>query len=154
MLTNIWKGEPMSIHHHLTQEHRNCDEDFAKAEKSVASGSWDEALQHFISFKDETLKHFEKEEEILFPAFESHTGITEGPTKVMRYEHDQIRGLLDKLAEALETKSKENFFSLAESLMILLQQHNMKEEQMLYVMCDAQLPEPIKSETLKKMKAL
>ena len=144
----------MSIRHYLTQEHRGCDEDFAKAEKSVANGLWDEALQYFIAFKDKTLTHFDKEESLLFPAFESHTGITEGPTKVMRYEHEQIRGLLDRMLQAIEAKAKEDFLSLGESMMILLQQHNMKEEQMLYAMCDAQLPDSIKNELLKKMKAL
>ncbi len=41
--------------------------------------------------------------------------------------------------------------SLSESMMILLQQHNMKEEQMLYAMCDRVIPEEQKSEIISKM---
>ena len=37
-------------------------------------------------------------------------------------------------------------------MMILLQQHNMKEEQMLYAMCERLLPPELKDETLEKMK--
>jgi len=38
--------------------------------------------------------------------------------------------------------------------MILLQQHNMKEEQMLYAMCDRVIPQDVKAQTIEKMKAL
>jgi len=41
--------------------------------------------------------------------------------------------------------------SLAESMMILLQQHNMKEEQMLYAMCDRVLAPDEKSGLVEKM---
>ena len=58
------------------------------------------------------------------------------------------------MAHALDDKDKDAFLSLAESMMILLQQHNMKEEQMLYAMCDAVLPLAIKEETVAKMKQL
>ena len=58
------------------------------------------------------------------------------------------------MAEALENKDKDAYLSLAESMMILLQQHNMKEEQMLYAMCDRQLPPQLLEETLEKMKSL
>jgi hemerythrin-like domain-containing protein len=44
-----------------------------------------------------------------------------------------------KLDEAMEQKMSDRFFSLSESLMILLQQHNAKEDQMLYTMIQAHL---------------
>ena len=78
--------------------------------------------------------------------------MTEGPTQVMRYEHDQVRSLIANMAEALEKKDKDAYLSLAESMMILLQQHNMKEEQMLYAMCDRALPQELKESTLEAMK--
>ncbi len=70
----------------------------------------------------------------------------------MRYEHEQVKGLIGKLAEAVESKDKDSYLSLCESMMILLQQHNMKEEQMLYAMCDRVLPPETKASTLEKMK--
>ncbi|WP_309497344.1 hemerythrin domain-containing protein [Sulfurovum sp.] len=142
----------MSISNYMTEDHRACDTLFAKAEEAVALGEWDVAEERFLPFSNKTLLHFAKEEEELFPAFEKQTGMTEGPTKVMRYEHAQVKGIIEKMAKALEEKDKDAYLSLAESAMILLQQHNMKEEQMLYAMCDRVLPEEIKEETLETMK--
>ena len=85
------------------------------------------------------LTHFKKEEDILFPEFERTTGITMGPTQVMRVEHAQARELLERMRSALEGRDKKNFLAVADTLMILLQQHNMKEEQILYPMCDQYL---------------
>ena len=142
----------MSISQFMTDEHRACDTTFASAEQAVANGDWEAAEKAFLDFSNETLTHFKREEEELFPTFESHTGNTEGPTQVMRYEHEQVRGLIGKMAEALEAQDKDAYLSLCESMMILLQQHNMKEEQMLYAMCERLLPPDIKEQTLDKMK--
>ncbi|KYJ86039.1 hemerythrin domain-containing protein [Sulfurovum riftiae] len=144
----------MIISQFMTQEHRDCDTEFAKAEQLAADGKWEEAEQAFLEFANDTLRHFKREEDELFPAFEAQTGSSEGPTQVMRYEHEQVRGLIGKLAEALEAEDRDAYLSLCESMMILLQQHNMKEEQMLYAMCDRVLPPELKTETLDKMKAV
>ena len=142
----------MQISQFMTQEHRSCDDTFAKAEQAVAQNNWEKAEEYFVAFSDETLTHFKREEEELFPTFEAQTGNTQGPTQVMRYEHEQVKGLIGKMAHALEAQSKDTYLSLCESMMILLQQHNMKEEQMLYAMCDRLLPPELKEETLAKMK--
>ncbi len=138
----------------MKDEHRECDTLFAKAEEAVALNEWDVAQERFLEFADDTLKHFKKEEEELFPTFEAQTGSSEGPTTVMRFEHEQVKGLIGKMAHSLEDQDRDAYLSLAESMMILLQQHNMKEEQMLYAMCDRVLPPQLKEETLKKMKAV
>ncbi|RLA69768.1 MAG: hemerythrin domain-containing protein [Epsilonproteobacteria bacterium] len=142
----------MIISNYMKNEHRECDTLFASAEEAIALGEWDVAEERFLAFSNEALTHFKKEEEELFPAFEAQTGMTEGPTQVMRYEHEQVRGLLGNMAESLEAKDKDACLSLAESMMILLQQHNMKEEQMLYAMCDRVLPAELKEKTLETMK--
>jgi hemerythrin-like domain-containing protein len=58
------------------------------------------------------------------------------------------------MAEAIENKDSDAFLSIAESMMIMLQQHNMKEEQMLYSMCDRMIPQELKMSTLEAMKAI
>jgi hemerythrin-like domain-containing protein len=98
------------------------------------------------------LTHFKKEEEVLFPAFEEQTGTAQGPTQVMVFEHEQVKGLIGKLAEAVENQDRDAYLSLAESMMILLQQHNMKEEQMLYAMCDRVIPKDKRDELIGAMK--
>ncbi len=141
----------MQISNYLTAEHRECDNIFAKAEEAVANGNWEEGEKSFVEFANETLKHFKKEEEELFPTFEAKTGSSDGPTNVMRFEHEQVRGLIGKIAEAIEKKDKDAYLSMAESMMILLQQHNMKEEQMLYAMCDRVMMPEEKSQIVEKM---
>jgi hemerythrin-like domain-containing protein len=138
----------------MKEEHRECDTLFAAAEEAIALGEWEVANEKFLNFANETLRHFKEEEEGLFPAFENHTGMTQGPTQVMRYEHEQVKGLIGNIAEAIEKNDKDAALSIAESMMILLQQHNMKEEQMLYAMCDRQLPPTLKEETLANMKKM
>lgn len=138
----------------MKNEHRECDTLFAQAEQAVASNDWDKAKIDFKSFSDETLLHFKKEEDELFVKFEQATGMSEGPTQVMRYEHEQVRGLLTKLNDALANEDKDSYLSIAEAMMILLQQHNMKEEQMLYAMCDRVLPVETKEAILETIKSL
>ncbi len=65
--------------------------------------------------------------------------MTMGPTQVMRMEHSQIRSLLEEMREAIFHGEQENFFSLSETLLIMTQQHNMKEENVLYPMCEKHL---------------
>jgi len=142
----------MIVSQYMTPEHRACDTIFAEAESYVAGGDWEQAETAYMQFANETLLHFKKEEETLFPAFEQQTGSTQGPTQVMIFEHKQVRGLIGKMAQAVESKDKDAYLSLAESMMILLQQHNMKEEQMLYAMCDRVIPKENRETLLKTMK--
>ena len=79
--------------------------------------------------------------------------MTQGPTMIMRMEHDQMRQLLNDLQEDLEKKDRKHFFGVSESLMMLMQQHNMKEEQMLYSMADMRLGSFVEK-VIEDMKAL
>jgi len=144
----------MEISTYLTTEHRLCDNIFAEAEKAVAGGDFAKGKEKFLEFADETLLHFKKEEEEFFPAFEAITGSSDGPTMVMKHEHEQVRGLMGKMAQAIESEDKDAYLSLAESMMILLQQHNMKEEQMLYAMADRVMQAPQKEELISKFKEI
>ena len=144
----------MIISNYMKNEHRECDESFSKAEQAVIDGDFAKAEEEFLLFSNKTLQHFKKEEESLFPTFEEISGSSEGPTKIMRYEHEQVRGLIGKMAATIEEKDTDAYLSIAESMMILLQQHNMKEEQMLYAMCDRMIPQDVKVSTLETMKSI
>lgn len=124
----------------MTQDHRDCDHEFAVAEHFVARREWDAAGQAVASFADALETHFGAEEGQLFPRFEAATGMTHGPTAVMRGEHAEIRSIVAGLKDALLRRDADDFAGEAETLMIMLQQHNMKEENILYPMCDARLP--------------
>jgi hemerythrin-like domain-containing protein len=130
------------IAEYMTAAHRHCDEELASAEEAVGSEEWPEATRKCADFTAEMALHFAREERALFPAFEEATGVTSGPTAVMRMEHEQMRRLLSELSKAVEAQDGQRFLGLSETLMVLIQQHNMKEEQMLYPMCDQALADP------------
>jgi iron-sulfur cluster repair protein YtfE (RIC family) len=50
-----------------------------------------------------------------------------------------MRPLLAQLAAACAAHDGESYAGVAETLLILMQQHNMKEENILYPMCDQAL---------------
>ncbi|RXJ92819.1 hemerythrin HHE cation-binding protein [Malaciobacter molluscorum] len=137
----------------LTDDHRTCDSQFAALENLVALENWQEATTNFYKFEKELNIHFDMEEKVMFPAFENKTGMSAGPTQVMRMEHAQMLNVVSSMKEDIEKKDKNHFLGLSESLMMLLQQHNMKEEQMLYAMADAHLQEESAS-IIEKMREL
>jgi hemerythrin-like domain-containing protein len=127
------------IKNFMLADHRHCDDLFAEAEKAVAALAWDRALAAFASFKGAMQHHFSAEEEVLFPAFEIKSGMTMGPTQVMRVEHAQMRELMAAAQQALLAKDADDYSGNTETLLIMMQQHNMKEEGVLYPMCDDHL---------------
>jgi len=127
-----------TIKDYLSSDHSKCDELFAKMEES-ATKSLSDAKDACIEFQKETERHFQMEERVMFLEFETKTGMTQGPTAMMRQEHMQMRSLMTQMCEAIDSNNKDKFFGLSETLMILLQQHNMKEEQMLYPMAQQHL---------------
>lgn len=128
-----------AIANFLTRDHRRCDELFIQAEDAAASGDWDTCLARFGEFEAGMRRHFVMEEDVLFPAFESATGITDGPTRVMRTEHADIRQMLGEMRSAADARDADRFVGTAETLLVLMQQHNLKEENMLYRMSDRAL---------------
>ena len=120
----------------LGSDHRACDDLFASAEVAVAQNNWDSARSLFERFQKAMAHHLAMEEEVLFPAFEARTGMRMGPTEVMRAEHEQMRGLLQEMAGAVANADHGRYLGLSETLNMLMQQHNLKEENMLYPMSD------------------
>ena len=125
-----------TINEFMTTHHKHCDELFIQAEAAVEKGNWDEAQEKWQLFKNELEKHFQREELILFPEFEHTTGMVAGPTQMMRMEHQQIRAIMMEMDNCGQTKDKSGYLGLSETLMVTIQQHNMKEEQILYPMTD------------------
>ena len=123
----------------MTHDHRECDHAFARAETLATRQNWPAAGEALEAFARVLIAHFDAEEQQLFPAFEAATGMRQGPTQVMRAEHADMRDALERLRAALRERDADDFAGEAETLLIMLQQHNMKEENILYPMCDARL---------------
>ena len=137
----------------LATDHRRCDELFASAEELVSKEDWDRGGTQFAAFRQAMEHHFSMEEEVVFPAFEQQTGHSAGPTQVMRMEHRQMRQLFAEMSEGIAERSSNRYLGLAETLLMLMQQHNAKEEQMLYRMADQALGDQVPG-VLQRMKSL
>ncbi len=123
----------------LGHDHQRCDRLFAQVEESVAHGDLAHAGEEFSEFERAMERHFTFEEETLFPALEQASGQRAGPTQVMRMEHSQMRSLFQEMKQEIAGGNKDRYLGLSETLLILMQQHNMKEEQILYRMADQML---------------
>lgn len=133
----------MTISAYMQAQHRACDECYASAEQAVANGDWERATRDWADFVREFELHVtQREEGLLFPALESAGGPA-GPIAVMRSEHEQMRALIVQLGQALASREPEQFLGLGETLMLLTQQHNMKEENILYPVMDQFIPEQL-----------
>ncbi|MEJ5210382.1 MAG: hemerythrin domain-containing protein [Burkholderiales bacterium] len=142
-----------TIRGYLGADHARCDEAFAQAEAAVAGGDWERAAAHFAGFHAAMARHLAMEEEVLFPAFEAATGNSSGPSRVMRAEHEDMRELLAAMGEALARRDREAYAGAAETLLVLMEQHNLKEEQILYPMCDRLLARE-SADLLARMQAM
>ena len=102
------------------------------------------------------VRHIKIEEGLLFPEFESATGLdkSSGPTGVMRHEHAEIIRLLDLIQDVFESAqpASSEFESLRSAVVALLHEHNGKEERILYPMTDRMVPGPRLRELVCKMK--
>lgn len=137
------KTHPIDI---LEKEHEiileNLDKlreyiDKVQEAKSLADvGNLDE-LKHIVHVLLEAEPHHEREEKVLFPKLEA-LGV-DGPTTVMRMEHEEFRpkkkSLATLLAKAQEmdfSEFKEKFLDDAQSLVNILPNHISKENNILY----------------------
>jgi len=126
---------PASLTEFFSADHERCDSLYASLEAVAQSG--EDARVLFRSFDTAMRRHFAMEEEGFFPQFDRLMGMeNQGPTAIMREEHAQMRGLLDRMSIATAEQDLETLLSAGDTLLILIQQHNMKEEQMLYPTAD------------------
>lgn len=120
---------------YMSTGHKNCDEAFALAEEAAMDKHWEHAQATFNTFRHNMARHFRMEEEVLFPAL-LDAGGPQGPVQVMHMEHAQINELIEQMAGAINSRNSKEYGGLSETLLIVMQQHNLKEEQMLYPIAD------------------
>lgn len=123
----------------MESHHKHCDSTYVHAENVLSEGKNDLGKELMRSFIWNMELHFAREETILFPAFEEKTGMTSGPTQVMRMDHEQIRGVLKEVSDCLNEGNFQRIFDLSEAMLILIAQHNSKEENILYPATDQYL---------------
>ena len=102
----------------------------------MSAAAWAAADEAAAGFRDALLRHFALEEGVLVPEVERASPAAAGPTGVMRMEHRQMRYLLDELVSAVRARDRAACLGNLETLHLLGQQHNVKEEGILYPIAD------------------
>ena len=125
-----------TIGNYLEQDHQSCDARYDTAEALVNQGDWDGAGVEFAIFRRQLEGHLAMEEQVMFPALEQAMGSANGPTAVMRSEHSHMRAILQDMHVAISQLEQDDFFDHADTLRMLMRQHNLKEEGILYPMAD------------------
>jgi iron-sulfur cluster repair protein YtfE (RIC family) len=125
-----------SLTRYLSWDHDRLDGLLGEATKHVEAGRLGEARVIFSAFHDGLERHIRIEEELLFPLFESRTGMKHGPTAAMRAEHRAIEREIARMAHALEVGDASEYATGLSNVHGILGPHNVKEEQVLYPTTD------------------
>jgi iron-sulfur cluster repair protein YtfE (RIC family) len=134
----------------LLDDHRRLDGLFSEFQRQVPQKivSAGEAFSRFVCGLE---RHFEWEEDLLFPLFEQRSGMTGvGPTAVMRSKHRCFKVLIDRIQDRL--RAGVGLDGLDKQLLDTLTAHNIKEEKLLYPWIDGFLSEPESGILIKRMK--
>jgi len=119
------------------QDHRDCDARWADVEELLDTEDIEAARPAWKKYLAGIQRHIAMEEEVLFPAFEDASGMPDnGPTAVMRHEHQQIRTLLGEIGETIASGDCERALEVGDTLLMLIQTHSAREEQVLYPMAE------------------
>ncbi|MCW5622032.1 MAG: hemerythrin domain-containing protein [Burkholderiales bacterium] len=124
----------MSIEAFLTQDHRRCDALLEQAQEAVLAQHWGMTATALERFADALTLHLACEEELLFPAMEERAGGSLAPARMMSTEHSVMHELMRSLREAVRDRDADEFDALMQTLTIMIRQHNLKEERVLYPM--------------------
>jgi iron-sulfur cluster repair protein YtfE (RIC family) len=132
-------SEPATITVTLTTDHRDCDRLLCAVALRGRKTDWARVVGETASFRAAMERHFQFEEEVLFPPLEAVSPMAMGPTEMMRQQHAQIRVLMDDLGAAASAEDADEYAGISETLHFLIQQHNAKEEGILYPLADRAL---------------
>ena len=128
------QGTPMKITDTLKDEHRILRARLDRLEQLLDAGAPLAGLRTAAALlSGALLSHAHLEDDLLFPALESHMGAGNGPLTVMRAEHEEIeRGLAALSARQSAAEVRE---TLAQVLQVA-RQHFAKEDEVLFPMAE------------------
>jgi len=142
-----------SISEYLSWDHDRLDAILVEVVGLVDRSDFTAARVAHAPFDEGLRRHIRIEEEILFPLFERKTGMTRGPTTVMREEHRIIQAALDRMKEALAAGEEPAFRAALATLEATLPPHNVKEEHVVYPMTDDALAPEERAEVTARLVA-
>jgi hemerythrin-like domain-containing protein len=125
-----------TISSNFALDHLHCDSLFCRAENYVQSNDWTQAKKVFTEFVEEMEWHFAKETDVLFPLLVERNSNALEPTRMMCVEHEDLQQLMEEMQKQVDNRDANSYLGLSETLLIMLHQHNTKEENILYKMAD------------------
>ncbi|MES2116572.1 MAG: hemerythrin domain-containing protein [Pseudomonadota bacterium] len=123
----------------LEHDHARCDSLYVDVVNCVAARDWAQAALRFPEFAEAMQLHIDMEESVVYPAFEQALGNDSGPTRIMRAEHQLLREILHRMTAAILHRDLIEFSDHADTFRLTTQQHNLKEEGMLFPLVDKML---------------
>ncbi len=139
------------ISSYFFEDHREIDVLFSRLRRelsaSLGAGTADDDLlaESFRGLDERLEWHMRWEEEVLFPAVEGKLPeLAQGPGRVMRLEHTDIRTHMRRAREALaasplDDAARQVMQGALRTAESLLAEHNEKEETVYYPLCDSLL---------------
>ena len=113
------------------EDHERLDALF-KSFQTLKRTDFPKAKSAFLEFKAGLQRHVVWEEDVLFPLWERKSGMTGGgPTIVMRNEHREIGDWLEAICRKIQAQNPDTERE-EQTLLDLLDRHNMSEEEVLY----------------------
>jgi iron-sulfur cluster repair protein YtfE (RIC family) len=139
-----------SIANFFEEDHRKIDAVFERLSFKDAVKDQDV----FEDFDQRLEMHIHWEEDVLFPAIASiNQMIEQGPVRIMKLEHEAIRHSKTKAKEAFVQGDLAAAQEHCEALRSILSEHNLKEERVLYPICDQSLDEIAITQIFSKLLA-
>lgn len=138
---------------YLAADHDRLDELLIDTSAHVRAGDLAAANRSLEAFAAGLRRHIRLEDEVLFPVFERVTGMTSGPTTVMRDEHRMIERHLDQMVAAVAQGDPGVFTTEKLAMMGVLGEHNAKEESVVYPMTDARLRDAERAALVAELRA-
>lgn len=123
----------------MTKDHRDCDLFFEKIDQLIQKKDFDKIVKTLSTWKMKNFNHFEIEENLLFKELEAKIGSKIPPVQMMEHEHIQIRNLICETIDNFNLDDIKTFLGNIDTCFMMIQQHNIKEEQILYPLIDREL---------------
>ena len=123
----------------FTEDHRRCDSTWGEFEEHVASGDDAAAQGSWKAFHDQLLLHLQMAAAGVCPAFVGAWARPGGPPAVLGQVQAPLGGRGAQMAGAANGGDLQRVLDQGDTLLMLIQQHNAKEEAMLYPMTERAL---------------
>ncbi len=157
---DVWRTEitkradttPRSVSEALAWDHDRLDTLEQEAFAARARGDYATAADIYRTFTLGLRRHIGFEEAVLFPEFEDRTGLfaNAGPTAVMRIEHREIEAHLTEIEGTIGDPAADPD-TPRRAMHLVLGEHNLKEERILYPGTDRVLSEAERDDLVRRI---